>query len=63
MSDDIEFRRELVRGSVVSARLEGGAVSDQWRADSKDYINGVIDSLTFLNRTRARYGLPKVMAL
>ena len=50
-------RRAAFEDGVHSAYLDGGMVTDAFRADAEEYINGIIDLDELLNRTQRRYGL------
>lgn len=51
-------RAALVAEGIQSARLEGGDVTDDYRRDAQDYIEGRVDADALIARTRTRYGLP-----
>ncbi|MEK0218864.1 hypothetical protein WM014_08620 [Bifidobacterium mongoliense] len=58
---DERTRRSLViRDGMHSAELEGGRVTDAYRRDAQDYIDGHIDEDGLIRRTRARYGLETI---
>ena len=50
-------RRAAFEDGVHSAYLDGGMVTDAFRADAEEYINGIIDLDELLIRTQRRYGL------
>lgn len=50
-------RRAAFEDGVHSAYLDGGMVTDAFRADAEEYINGIIDPDELLKRTQRRYGL------
>jgi hypothetical protein len=58
MIDDREKarRRAAFEDGVHSAYLDGGMVTDAFRADAEEYINGIIDLEEMHKRLRKRYG-------
>ena len=50
-------RRAVFEDGIHSAYLDGGMVSDAFRADAEEYINGLIDTDELLKRTQRRYGV------
>lgn len=50
-------RRAVFEDGIHSAYLDGGMVSDEFRADAEEYINGFIDTDEILKRTQRRYGV------
>ena len=50
-------RRAAFEDGVHSAYLDGGMVTDAFRADAEEYINGSIGLDELLKRTQRRYGL------
>jgi hypothetical protein len=50
-------RRAAFEDGIHSAYLDGGMVTDVFRADAEEYINGIIDIDELLKRTQRRYGL------
>ena len=50
-------RRAVFEDGVHSAYLDGGMVTDAFRADAEEYINGIIDTDELLKRTQIRYGV------
>lgn len=59
MIDDREKarRRAAFEDGVHSAYLDGGMVTDAFRADAEEYINGIIDLEEMRKRLRKRYGV------
>ncbi len=49
-------RKALVEESIHSVELEGGHITEELRADARDYVDGRIDAAGLVARTRARYG-------
>ena len=49
-------RKDLVEESIHSVELEGGRVTEELRADARDYVDGRIDAAGLVALTRARYG-------
>ncbi|NEG78500.1 hypothetical protein GFD22_05860 [Bifidobacterium avesanii] len=52
-----ESRTADVAEVIHSAHLEGGDVTQAFRDDARDYVDGNIDVRELLDRTRRRYGL------
>ena len=50
-------RRAALEDGIHSAYLDGGMVSDAFRADAEEYINGIIDLEGMHKRLRTRYGI------
>jgi hypothetical protein len=50
-------RRAAFEDGIHSAYLDGGMVTDAFRADAEEYINGIIDTDELLKRTQRRYGI------
>lgn len=50
-------RRAAFEEGIHSAYLDGGMVTDAFRADAEEYINGIIDTDELLKRTQRRYGI------
>lgn len=49
-------RKDLVEESIHSVELEGGRVTEELRADARDYVDGRINAAGLVALTRARYG-------
>ncbi|MEK0305980.1 hypothetical protein [Bifidobacterium favimelis] len=54
--EESEARARAAREAIHSTELEGGYVTEAFRADVQDYIDGKIDAAGLATRTRARYG-------
>ena len=50
-------RRAAFEDGIHSAYLDDGMVSDAFRADAEEYINGIIDLGEMHKRLRNRYGI------
>ena len=51
------LRRAAFEDGIHSAYLDGGMVTDAFRADAEEYINGIIDLDEMHKRLRTRYGI------
>ena len=49
-------RRAAFEDGIHSAYLDGGMVTDAFRTDAEEYINGIIDLEEMHKRLRHRYG-------
>ena len=56
-----DHRRAAIRDGLHSAYLEGGMVSDAFRADAEEYISGIIDLEEMHKRIQPRYGIKSDM--
>lgn len=54
--EEREARVRVAREAIHSTELEGGSVTEEFRTDVRDYIDGKIDAAGLVSRTRARYG-------
>lgn len=52
-----EERARSVADGIHSAAMEGADVTDEYRHDADEYVDGRIDADELVARTRARYGL------
>ncbi|MFT9286522.1 MAG: hypothetical protein ABF522_14670, partial [Lacticaseibacillus paracasei] len=50
-------RRAAFEEGIHSAYLDGGTVTEAFRADAEEYINGIIDLDEMHKRLRNRYGI------
>ena len=50
-------RRAAFEDGIHSAYLDGGMVTEAFRADAEEYINGIIDLDEMHKRLRNRYGI------
>ncbi|MFT8663348.1 MULTISPECIES: hypothetical protein [Bifidobacterium] len=50
-------RRAAFEDGIHSAYLDGGMVTDAFRADAEEYVNGLIDLDEMHKRLRNRYGI------
>ncbi|WP_369343273.1 hypothetical protein [Bifidobacterium fermentum] len=50
-------RRAAFKDGIHSAYLDGGMVSDAFRAGAEEYINGIIDTEELRKRIQRRYGV------
>ena len=55
--DERTRRAIALRDGMHSAELEGGRVTDAFRRDAQDYVDGSIDLQGLLDRLNQRYAM------